>query len=214
MNDTNPVLSSGSIEKLTDLFHSLAGPLLDEVGLMLGDKVRVYRVRNLIQTVQKTKSMLRDAGLMENAVHPRLFLPIVEGCSVEDNETLQDMWAGLLASASQHANAVSPSFVETLKQLTPDEAIALQRVFENTSRTHRRKTVAGMSIPPYELQSETFERLGFIRRQYVLRNIPTGEEALNPEYGPHPDPEVAWAFEFTRYTDDFLGACLGPRKHP
>jgi abortive infection alpha-like protein len=57
-------------------------------------------------------------------------LPIIEACSVEDNETLQDVWAGLLATASQDTDAISPSFVETVKQLTPDEARYLKRVQE------------------------------------------------------------------------------------
>jgi hypothetical protein len=55
----------------------------------------------------------------------------MEASSVEDNETLQDMWAGLLATASQETDAVWPSFVETLKQLTPDEARYLQRLHDH-----------------------------------------------------------------------------------
>ena len=88
--------------------------------------VPVYRVKNLIQTVQKTKRMLKEACLPESAVPPRLFLSIMEACSVEDNESLQDMWAGLLASASEHTDAISPSFIETLKQLNPDEGRCLK----------------------------------------------------------------------------------------
>ena len=214
MNDANQVLNPGSIEKLTDLFHSLAGPMLEEVGLMLGDKVRVYRVKNLIQTVQKTKRMLKEAGIPESPVPPRLFLPIIEASSFEDNESLQDMWADLLASASERTNAISPSFIETLKQLTPDEARSLQRAYASAAQTYRRKSVSGLPIPPAEVESETFERLGLIRREYILKNIPTGEELLNPEYFRSPDPEVAWRFDFTNYADNFMQACQGPIEQP
>src|SRR5690348_1104433 len=122
MNEASEIIKSGAAEKIADLVNKLAGPLAEEAGLMLGDKVRVHRVKNWIATTQKTERLLREAGVSPRAVPPRLFLPIMEACSVEDNETLQDMWAGLLASASRKPDDVSPSFVETLKQLVPHEA--------------------------------------------------------------------------------------------
>jgi Abortive infection alpha len=117
MNEAGDIIKSGAGEKIADLVNKLAGPLAEEVGMMFGDKVRVYGVKNWIKTVKKTARLLRDASLPANAVPPRLFLPIMEASSVEDNETLQDMWAGLLATASQDTDAVSPSFVETLRNL-------------------------------------------------------------------------------------------------
>lgn len=63
----------------------------------------------------------------------------MEASSIEDNEALQDMWAGLLATASQDTDAVSPSFVETLKQLTPAEARYLQRLHDEALKEKREK---------------------------------------------------------------------------
>jgi hypothetical protein len=137
MTDEGDIVTSGAGEKIGDLVNKLAGPLAEEVGMMLGDKIRVYRVKNWIKTCQKTEHVLRDAGLPANAVPPRLFLPIMEAASVEDNETIQDMRAGLLATASQDTDAVSPSFVETLKQLTPAEARYLQRVHNDAIEEKR-----------------------------------------------------------------------------
>jgi hypothetical protein len=208
MTDAGEILKSGALEKLADLVHKLAGPMSEEVGLMLGDKVRAYRYRNWTQTVQKTERLLRDAGLPANAVPPRLFLPIMEGCSVEDNETLQDMWAGLLASASQGADAVSPSFVETLKHLTPDEARDFQGIYEGKSRPAWRTTMPG-PIYPFEVTSETFERLGLVRRQFHLRNIPAAVEFGEPD-GPDRDPEIVCGFELTKFAAEFMRACQGP----
>src|SRR6185437_5275860 len=61
-------------DHVTDFVHRLAGRLADEVGQMLGDTVRVYPVRNWINTVKRTERMLREAGLPANAVPPRLLL--------------------------------------------------------------------------------------------------------------------------------------------
>ena len=220
-----------AISKFSDLINKLAGPLAEEFGLMLGDKVRVYRVKNWIKTVEKTERLLREARLSAHAVPPRLLLPIMEASSVEDNETLQDMWAGLLATASQDTDAVSPSFVETLKQLTPDEARYLHRLHNDALKEKRQrhpdddgwkkvlerhpelsgwdKSVANSRIsltafPPgvqrkseEKPSSDTYERLGLIRREYGLTKESEGQD-------------IGIAFRFTRYANKFIQACQGP----
>lgn len=113
---------SESINKGVDLFHRLTGPVCDDIGAIISDSMKPYRAKNLVRVIQETGRILRDAGLPANAVPTRLLFPIADASSIEDNETLQDMWAGLLATASQQTDSVSPSFIETLKQMTPDDA--------------------------------------------------------------------------------------------
>ncbi|WP_211256505.1 Abi-alpha family protein [Edaphobacter aggregans] len=80
---------------------------------------------------------------------PRLFLPILEASSVEGDETLQDLWAGLLATASQQTDSVSPSFIETLKQLTPDEARQLDHVYKTIQKTAPFQRMTNEPVTPY-----------------------------------------------------------------
>jgi hypothetical protein len=222
MNDTVEIVKSGAFDRATELLHKLAGPMFDEFGAMLGDKVRVYRVKNLIKTFQETERLLCEAGLRAGAVPPRLLLPIIENCSIEDNDSLQELWAGLLATASQQTDSVSPSFVETLKQLTPDEARHLKRVCETLQESSKNKLTANTAITPYAftkawgapsgVSADTFERLGLVRRDFDVRlwgrsgQPRTSEEALDSM-----EPEVLYQFVFTRYAVNFLEACQGPR---
>lgn len=211
MTEAGDIIKSGAAEKVADLVNKLAGPLAEEVGMMLGDKVRVYRVKNWLRTTEKTEHLLREAGLSPNAVPPRLFLPIMEACSVEDNETLQDMWAGLLATASQETDAVSPSFVETLKQLTPAEARYLRRTYAyylrgpkaSPWRTHNPRSL-GAGMPG--ISFDTYERLGLVRREYELTKP-----------GPEPfqlarvaEREIDYDYVLTDYAVEFMRACEGP----
>ena len=134
MSGIESIVATGATTLAVDLLRRLAGPAADQVGCMLGDKAWEYRANNLIKITQRLQRKLIDASLPANAIPPRLLLPIIENCSVEDNETLQDMWAGLLATASQEKDSMSPSFIETLKQLTPVEATVLQRWWTDTIR--------------------------------------------------------------------------------
>ena len=123
---------SESINKAADLVHRLTGPVFDDIGAMISDSMKPYRAKNLVNTLRKTQRILHEAGLPANAVPTRLLFPIAEASSIEDNETLQDMWAGLLATASQQTDSVSPSFIETLKQLTPDDARHLEAIGQDS----------------------------------------------------------------------------------
>jgi hypothetical protein len=188
-------------------------------GIYLRHTPRAYRVKNSIKIVKETKRRLREAGLPESAVPPRLFLPIMEASSVEDNETLQDLWAGLLATASQDTDAVSPSFVETLKQLTPEEARYLGRVREIFLAEYRRDDLIPMELPRYEafekrgmsvqdLPWGTFERLGLMHREYEVH----ATHDTDGDNRPAIQTEVDYWFVFTEYGVRFMAACHGPSK--
>jgi hypothetical protein len=221
MTEAGEIIKSGAVEKIADLVNKLAGPLAEEAGMMLGDAARVYRVKNWIRTVEKTERLLRDSGLPANAVPPRLFLPIMEASSIEDNETLQDMWAGLLATASQQMDSVSPAFIETLKQLTPDEARHLEVMREESLKFLKQERLTdGMELVlwafgardyrgpkefyvPAGVYPDTYERLGLIRSTYEVRSRFDGYEAKVSS-------EVDGWYEFTQYAVRFLDACHGP----
>jgi hypothetical protein len=194
--DFSELINADSVALLMGLINKLAGPMAEETGALFGDKVRDYRMRNCINTFIKTERLLREAGIEVKAVPPRLFLPILEGCSVEDSEQLQDMWAGLLASASQQTDELSPSFIETLKQLTPQEAKQLQQAHDAGPTALMLREPSG----PSRNSMETYLRLGLVARDYGLTN-----EA---------EPAVGYLCMFTKYEAAFMRACQGrpPKK--
>ncbi len=108
MSDTGEIFKSGALADVTDLLKKLAGPAFEELGALFGDNAKVYRLKNFLRTAEKMKRILDDAGLHPKAVPSRLLLPILDTCSVEDNDDLQERWAGLLASASQESDSLSP----------------------------------------------------------------------------------------------------------
>jgi hypothetical protein len=203
MAEDNPALKIAV--GASDLLNKLLGPGAAQLGQVLGYKLYPYTVKNFVTTMKKTKRLLRAAGLPANPVPPRFLLPFVENSSIEDNDSLQEMWAGLLATASQQGDSVSPSFIETLKQLTPDEA----RYFEKLRTKDGIHISQGGNITPYAFGApwgapagcaDTFERLGLIRRVYGIADNEPGSN----------HPEIGHMFAFTDYGGRFLAACRGP----
>ncbi len=201
---------SDAVNKAADLVHRLTGPMCDDIGAMISDKMKPYRAKNLVNTLRKTERILREAGLPANAVPTRLLFPIAEASSIEDNDTLQDMWAGLLATASQETDSVSPSFIETLKQMTPDDARYIDKVYTdrtNPNNPHRvhlddrlgHGLFTERAGAPKGVSAGSYERLGIIRREY----------GMTTENG---EPEVGSLLRFTKHGKAFLKACRGPLK--
>ncbi len=226
---TADLIKSEAGGKIADLINRLAGPLADECGMMLGDTARVFRIKNWVRTVEKTERILKDAGLPPKAVPSRLFLPITEACSVEDNETLQEMWAGLLATSSQRADTVSPSFVETLKQLTPVEARYLGTMYDSEKAAHPNWKRDFIPISYHSLTergglpdgvtADTLERLGFIRREYKIKLEGFKElkdtrslEGIVSVVDRMALSDVDYDYFFTAFAAAFLEACRGPAQ--
>ncbi len=103
----------------------------DAVGLLGGDYLHELRIRTLDKIARKTEEILRNRGVDEpEPIGPKALLPALEAASEESNETLQDMWANLLANAMDPGKDTSLQrvFIETLKQFEPIDALVLQNL--------------------------------------------------------------------------------------
>jgi len=215
-------------DKAADLLHKLTAPMCEQTGLLLGERMKAYRERRLHETLEKADRLLRDSGLEPNPVPPKLLLPIIDGCSIEDNETLQDMWAGLLTSASQQPDRIRTSFADTLKQLTPNEAKFLDSVFGNYDDSGS-VILLGMTIDersfteeygaPSGISIESFERLGFIQKAFrvnlqeaVSHALISGDVEAALRRFSRSIPEALYDYEWTQYAVEFMSACHGPKR--
>ena len=97
----------------------------DAVGLRGGDHPHELRIRVMDKISRKTEEILRKRGV-ENPepIGPKALLPALEAASEETDETLQDMWANLLANAMDPNKDTSLQriFIEALGQMEPIDA--------------------------------------------------------------------------------------------
>lgn len=110
--------------RLTDVARAILGPATDEFAERIRDRVRVYRFGRQLELLKKAEKMVQEAGFTPNAVPIKLLFPLLEGASLEEDESLHDMFAALLANEASPENdwRVRPGFIATLKQMAPDEA--------------------------------------------------------------------------------------------
>lgn len=110
-------------------------PAFEEFGLMFRDKVRHWRLTNVLRMLEKAQGKLEfvDDKLQIKA-HPRVALSIIENSSLIDNEEIQELWAGLFAASCKEDGQDDENliFANILKLLTTAQARLLNHVCANS----------------------------------------------------------------------------------
>jgi len=114
------ILEKG-IESAQKFLENICSPASEELGLMLRDKVRQWRLNNIIKILNKSSGNFdfeNDQLILK--AHPRIVSEIMEKGSWQDNEEIQSLWAGLLTSSldSSGRNDENIIFINILNKLT------------------------------------------------------------------------------------------------
>ena len=130
------------------LILRLFGPLADELGQYLADGFRQWRWRreNFRKVAERCEREQEARGIDDSSlasVTEGDAFRLAEGCSFEDDETVQEMWAGLITSALDPSRDVASTraFAEILKAIGPIEA-GLLLVLYQINRPPKRPSVS------------------------------------------------------------------------
>lgn len=218
----NELLKQG-LQSVGDLLKRIAGPLADEIGESLGVVARHYRFKLALKMLQKTQRMLREAGIAPQAVPPRLFLPIMDGASIEDDEDLHSRWAALLANAATSPTLVHPSYVEILKQLTPEDARLLDKLHDSCKAKRSRTVTPWVDLITYaererrvaegenpEVPFQNLLRLGLVETVYTIDSSKI-KVRLTQGRSAKFEGDLDSHYELTESADAFVQACRAPK---
>jgi hypothetical protein len=134
-------------KELREFISKLLWPAGEETGELLRDKVKFLRFKNAVRTVQKAEQLLRDHGISPKSISLKTLIPIVEGCSIEEeDDNLVSKWAGLLASAAA-GDPVHSSYPKILAELTSVEARILDAMYQRFIENEPDKQRAWFTMP-------------------------------------------------------------------
>jgi hypothetical protein len=166
-----------AIEATKHFIQTVITPSLEQVGGLLADSVKSWRLNNQINIVIKAERMLKERGINTKKVSLKVMAPLLEECSLEDDENLQKKWAALLANTVSENSIIKTNiFTSTLKEITTEDAEVFQVIFEHcTIRTpsekgfevtHSRRAIspdAFKDYPEIDLIFDNLKRLRLIR---------------------------------------------------
>lgn len=89
-----------------------------------GKRLRAFVSENVRAVSLRATQMVEDAGGKVGEVPPKHLIAIAEGASLEDDATLRERWAALLANMAI-GSAGPHNFASLLKELTATDALVL-----------------------------------------------------------------------------------------
>lgn len=120
----------------------------DVVGIILGDPLGFVRAFLAGWYDKKLTEILRRRQVEHTQpVSPSVAIPLIRAAYDESRPELQELWAGLIAAAMDPARSgrVRLSFIDTLKQFDPLDALVLQALYllpNDAGMDNRRNDIA------------------------------------------------------------------------
>jgi hypothetical protein len=123
------------------LVQKALGPLIDG----FGDALRQRFQPRLDKIAGKAEEMIASAAIEPSPIPDAIGYPLLQSAALEDDPTLQEKWAALLANAADPANRdwIRPLFVDILKQISPLEVKLLDGLFEALIEAVKKRNMWG-----------------------------------------------------------------------
>ena len=112
-------------------------PAADEFGLLLKDRVSAWRRSNAVKIAQKAEQKYNELPPSQGRhTHPRLLMQIIDQGSWIEDEEVQELWAGLIASSctDEGKDDSNLMFIDFLARLTLSEARALDYICRRSTK--------------------------------------------------------------------------------
>lgn len=206
-------------EKLVGFLRKICGDALIETGGSLHDWAILYRYKNLLKIQDKVDEIHRNRKAEGRTIPipPRYAIPLIQNASMEDEETLQDLWAGLMANATDQSSRlqVKKVYIEILSNLEPMDALVLgflaDRPWAVVGTPHPRAHIEGfnlrvlseelrVSMEDLQISIQNLARLGLLidEKSFTWEDLNTpaiGARINDPDLNFRPSPLAASLLE-------------------
>lgn len=116
-----------------NFLNGVFSPAAQELGRLMGDQMRFWRFKNLVRILGKAQTYVEERGLKPEQVRALGFgegILLLEASSLEEDDTIQDLWARLMANAVDPERRTKPEkvYVDLLKSISGREGALLELI--------------------------------------------------------------------------------------
>lgn len=166
------------VDTACTLIKDLLGRSCKVAGGMLADEVYAFQWTNRIRIAHWAKQIMDQEGIASRVLPKGFLLPLLEAAGNVEDPTLQEMWARLISSGVKDDTSQHPTFIEILRQLTPDEAKIVARM--SMGQNFPLVTVSRLVIDPLVPQKRS--TTAWVLRNFTL--LPYQAACDRPDLGP------------------------------
>jgi hypothetical protein len=198
--------AAAELEPAVEAFAEATGSLepVREATGWLSDLIRYKRLPHQAKLLMKAAEKVKETGLPAHAVSDKLLRSVLEDGPLEDDESMQERWANLLAQAATSPSGSVPiAFPKILSELEPKEAVLLERLRSQVDPEHY-----DMDLFGWETTHDLVDlpELGNLVRLGLLRCVRRTSSTMGGSVTEH----EAIGFKFTELGWAFASACQSP----
>jgi len=177
-------ITSTAIEKGIDLakdfLDKLILPSIEETGLLLKDKVTLWRFDNQVKMLNKAQAICEKHNIKPKTISLKLLCPLLDYTGLEENEILQGKWANLLTNMiDSEQNIENHVFPYLLSQISLDEFVLIERVY--IKKTKRVEFIKAELTDFIKMKPILEQELKSQLEQYVTENKSENEDLIKSE---------------------------------
>ena len=135
--------------QIFSFISDITRPPARELGGLLADQMKWFRFKTQMKILHKAKCLMNDQNIQAQNVPIKTLSKLLEYCSWEEDESMQEKWAILLSNFT--ASGEDPinylSFVDILNQISPIQAKYLDLMYDEPFFPARRR---GRTWPSYQ----------------------------------------------------------------
>ncbi len=127
----------------------IKGPIEQGMGIF-EDKLKYTRWENQVRLMLRAKEFMNEIGLegVQRAIPLKFAVPLLQGAAMEDDHSLQDMWAKLLVNAIRDDGIeLKRVYIDILERLSPLEAKILEKLYSLPFSEYRHRTFITRLLP-------------------------------------------------------------------
>lgn len=123
---TSTVLEKG-LDIAKDFIDKLIMPTVEEAGLLIKDRVTMWRFTNQVKMLNKAKDYCEKNKIHPKVISLKLLSPLIEYAGLEEDDLLQEKWSYLLGNmVDSEQNIENHVFPYILSQISVGEFMALE----------------------------------------------------------------------------------------
>lgn len=132
-------------EKLGAFFKQIFGDAFTEIGASVHDWAMYFRYKNMIRISDKVEMIYKKRKIEGKTIPipPRYAVPLLQSASIEDDESVQELWACLIANSTDPSKRIQANrlFINILSSLEPLDVSVLK--FLSGSQNRIRSAATG-----------------------------------------------------------------------
>ena len=188
--DSINTVTKGAVDGASAFLSRICLPAAEEFGLLLRDKVSAWRSKNAVAIANKAQKLLEDqTQSIVLSAHPRIIYSTIENGSWAEDDFMQNLWAGLLASSCTRDGKDESNLIliGLLSQLTSSQAKIVTHIC-STAKTFKSKS-GFIACDPIYLEADALIEISGItdihqldRELDHLRGLELIHEGFSPNH--------------------------------